>query len=125
VNAIVLGWEVLVLRRLASSPPDETDSLLLASWTTGPFGLRWLNELVKGGHAIDLGGNGYPDRYSIRADVLLPIITAGSPPNASPPVVGDDYFLPKGWNRQVKLDRQRISECSGEEQLLIEAWDRS
>jgi hypothetical protein len=121
----MLGWDVSVRREVEESAPNATDGLLLASWQTGPFGLQWLDELVKDGKAIDLGGNGYPDRYRVVANVLLPILTTGLQSSDSPPVVGDDYALPRGWSSRVKLNRQRISECADTEHLLVEAWDLS
>jgi hypothetical protein len=43
---------------------DPPEGARLAVWQTGLGGLDWLNELVKAGKAIDLGGNGYPNRYT-------------------------------------------------------------
>ena len=120
----MLGWDVQVFRR-HESRPDATGELPLASWQTGVSGLRWLDDLVQRGQAVDLGGNGYPNRYSIAANVLIPIISAGLPANDNPVVIGDDYFLPKGWSSKVKLNRQKIAECPAEAQLLVEAWDQS
>jgi hypothetical protein len=120
----VLGWDVMVFHR-AISGPTASDEVLLASWQTGPIGLRWLDEIVKSGRAVDLGGSGYPYKYSIPAGILLPIITAGLPVYDSPPIAGDDYFMPSGWNSRVKLDRARIAECPSDAQLIVEAWDQS
>lgn len=120
----MLGWEVMVFRA-ADATGARSDEPLLATWQTGPFGLQWLNELVKQGKAISLGGDGYPKRYSVRANVLLPIITGGPPPSEGPAVIGDDYFLPKGWNSTVTVDRARVLACSSDELLLVEAWDQS
>ncbi len=120
----MLGWQVLVFRgseRSADTPEGES----IASWKTGTSGLQWLYDLVQRGEAVDLGGNGYPNRYSIVANVLLPIISSGLPLNDGPAVIGDDYFFPKGWSTKVKLDRQKIAVCPADAQLLIEQWDLS
>lgn len=114
----MLGWEVLVYR---PSAPD----VFIARWMTSVFGLEWLNQLVKDNKAIDLGGNGYPNKYAIAAGVLLPIIKAGLPSNNSPLVIGDDYVLPEGWSSEVSWNQQEILACHPGDQLLIEAWDQS
>jgi hypothetical protein len=114
----MLGWEVLVYRPTA---PDG----FIARWMTSVFGLEWLDQLVKDNKAVNLGGNGYPNKYAIAAGVLLPIIKAGLPANHSPLVIGDDYTLPEGWSGQVTWNQQAASACQTTDQLLIEAWDQS
>jgi hypothetical protein len=60
----MLGWHVSVYRQKdgGSSPATfpTPEGTRLAVWQTGIGGLDWLDELVKAGKAIDLGGNGYP-----------------------------------------------------------------
>ena len=63
----MLGWDVMVVRKVSGNPPDGT--VVLARWTTGLAGLRWFDEMVKINKATDLGGNGYPLKYSIAAGV--------------------------------------------------------
>lgn len=116
----MLGWYVLIRREGADSAQDPP----VARWETSVFGLDWLNDLVKADKAVDLGGNGYPNRYSVAAGVLLPILTKGLPANRSPLVVGDDYVLPPGWNGQLTIDPGALA-YSADERLIIEAWDQS
>ena len=119
----MLGWDVMVLRpELRSTGKPEC---LLARWTTGVFGLEWLDDLVKEGRAIDLGGNGYPNRYSVTLDAVLPILRRGLPANDSPVVIGDDYVLPQGWNGKLEMNAAELVDCSNDESLVIEAWDQS
>ena len=120
----MLGWEVFVFRQgeEALSHPGRKP---LASWQTGFRGLAWLDFLVEQQRAVDLGGNGYPMRFSIAAKVLFPLLASGPPANDSPPVLGDDYFLPEGWNSAMKLDLRRVAEIPPDEQLIVEAWDQS
>ena len=119
----MLGWDVMVLRReIRSSGKPEC---VLARWTTGVFGLKWLDDLVKEGKAIDLGGNGYPNLYSITLDVVLPILLRGLPANDSPVVIGDDYVLPQGWNGKLEINEAELVDCPSGESLVIEAWDQS
>jgi len=94
-------------------------------WTTSVFGLGWLDELVAKNQAIDLGGNGYPNRYSIAARVLLPIIKIGLPKNDSPLVIGDGYVLPEGWSGDVMWNEQQVLACRSSDELVVEAWDLS
>ena len=119
----MLGWDVHVYRQ--SGNASESKRLLVARWSTNVFGIRWIDELVKKKKAVDLGGDGYPCRYSVAAGILLPIITAGIPSSASPPVFGEDYIVPPNWQGNVELDSEHMSECPSDEQLLIEAWDQS
>jgi hypothetical protein len=51
----------------------------LAVWQTGLEGLDWLQTLVKQGYAIDLGGDGYPWRFTATAEQLVPHIITGPP----------------------------------------------
>jgi hypothetical protein len=121
----MLGWEVLVFRRLDDAPGHKPDRALLARWQTSLGGLEWINELVEQNRAVSLGGNGYPCRYSVAAGVLLPVVTTGLPPHNSPPVFGNDYILPEGWSGDVELDHEAIAACPSDVQLLVEAWDLS
>ncbi len=120
----MLGWGVSVFRK-GDENSQSRKNLVLARWETGVWGLNWLDKLVKENKAIDLGGNGYPNRYSIKAGVLLPILKAGLPEYKSPPVIGDDYILPKGWNSDLLLNEKEFFACRPDEILIIEAWDLS
>jgi hypothetical protein len=113
----VLGWEVFVTRQGS----DAT----VATWKTSVFGLKWLDQLVEERRAVDLDDNGYPNRYSIAARVLLPIITGTLPANASPLVIGEDYVMPAGWSGVAELNAQNVAACQPDEQLLVEVWDQS
>jgi hypothetical protein len=114
----MLGWEVFVYR---PTSPDVS----IARWMTSVFGLKWLDQLVKSNKAIDLGGNGYPNKYAVTAGVLLPIIKAGLPVNDSPLVIGEDYVLPEGWSGDIDWNQQEVLACHGSDQLVVEAWDQS
>ncbi len=94
----MLGWAVFVFREkdLQNEKSSREKARSIARWESGLFGLQWIDSLVKEGNAADLGGNGYPNRYTTTADVLFPILRSGLPRNDSPPVVGDDYALPAG-----------------------------
>lgn len=116
----MLGWEVFIFRSAEAKSED-----LIVRWQTSVFGLKWLDQLVKDGYASDLGGNGYPCKYSVTAGVLLPIITAGLPSNNSPLVIGNDYVLPEGWSGDIAWNREATLACQPDDILTIEAWDQS
>jgi len=76
----MLGWAVFVFREkeLEKEKSSRAKARSLASWETGMFGLQWIDRLVKDGKAVDLGGNGYPNRYTTTVDILLPLIARDS-----------------------------------------------
>lgn len=113
----MLGWKVYVKK--------ESDTLI-ASWCVGLGGLAWINSLVKEGSAQDLGGNGYPNSYSVRADVLLPKIYPNPPLNEGANlVIGEDYILSGSNSWNVDLNQAEIEKCDPSEILIIEGWDLS
>jgi hypothetical protein len=119
----MLGWDIYISRqRDGGSAPatfEAETGATLESWDSGMWGLRWAGDLTKAGEAIDLGGNGYPMRYTAQAKVLrhsraiplrqvwnqAPVALAG----ASPPV-------PK---------KPSLFDCPPDEWLVIETWDQS
>ena len=117
----MLGWEVIVIKE---SEADDASHYLIG-WTTGLGGLSWLDELVKQGLAQDLGGNGYPNKYSGQASIILPKIVPVLPNYEGKFVIGDDYVLEGGENWEIRINQSKIDACSPDEKLLIEAWDRS
>lgn len=124
----MIGFQVRIYRLQAGASPeldDPDEDLLFATWMTGFRGLDWIEALVKQGRAVDLGGDGYPFKYSATAAVLLPLLATGIPQSGGPLVIGDDYALSAGWAGDVKLDQAKVSQCSPHETLVIVAWDQS
>jgi hypothetical protein len=125
----MLGWHISVYRQKngGASPAmlPTPEGTRLAVWQTGIGGLDWLNDLVKAGKAIDLGGNGYPRRYTATAEYLIPEIT-DSPPNAR-----DNWLCEAGdlvtdkWAGKTVVDAAEVTLCRPDEWLLVEAWDES
>src|SRR3954447_20942981 len=139
----MLGWHVSVYRfrdlgprayqasstdgQTVEAPREAADSRgdRLAVWQTGTYGRDWIDGLVKEGHAFDLGGDGYPDRYAGWARHLLPLILDG-PPGAKPVwgASAGDVLLPN-WEGRTSVAREAAARCDPDEWLLVEAWDES
>ena len=117
----MLGWEVVVKKESDADGAGQS----LVSWTTGIDGLAWLDELVKQGLAQDLGGNGYPNKYSGQASTILSKIVPNPPGYEGKVVIGEDYALVGGENWAIKINQSNIDACRPDELLLIEAWDGS
>ena len=73
----MLGYWIVV----STQTPEERDAIIdrkksvLAEWETGVGGIRWLEKLVEEGKATKLRGDGYPNRYTSTANIVLPLIT--------------------------------------------------
>lgn len=83
-----------------SSPKGD----FLAIWSPELLDLKWIQEVVRAGNGIDLGGNGYPCRLTVRAEHILPLLEE-EPPR--------------------EIDGGAVANCRPDEWLLIEVWDQS
>lgn len=114
---IMLGWQIGVYRLTdGGKGPAKLSSpagTRLAAWETSVGGLDWLDELVTEGKALDIGGDGYPCRYTAQAEFLLPRIL-GQPPQAR-----------NSAHMKTVVHESLIKECRFDEWLLVEAWDQS
>ncbi len=124
------GWHISVFRQQdgGSSPAKagSEEGSRLAVWQTDVDGLHWLDDLVKAGVAIDLGGDGYPYYYTAKAEHLLPRILTGPPQAQSTWVCGPDDILDfSKWEGKTTIDRALADDCRPDEWLLIVAWDES
>jgi len=124
----MLGWHVSVYRQKdgGTSPAksESTQGTRLAVWQTGVNGLNWIDELVRTGKAIHLGGNGYPLRFTSTSEVLVPRIK--EPPEAKAVwTSGPGDVLTDKWAGKTMVDLGAIAECRPGEWLLVEAWDES
>lgn len=122
----MLGWEIMI-ERGANSAPSESPlkGQLVANWMTGIGGTCWLDRMVESGHAIDLGGNGYPYRYALAVGTLLRTLQSGTPKAEGPPVIGDDYFLPGHWTGRNHIELELLQAADPTELLIVKAWDLS
>jgi hypothetical protein len=125
----MLGWHITVYRQAEGGASPATSRSMtgarLAVWQTGVGGVRWLDELVKAGKAIDLGGDGYPSQYTAPARELLPRISV-NPPLAREPWLSDPGdTLSEKWEGKTVIDADEIAACLPDEWLTVEAWDES
>lgn len=126
----MLGWHISVYRQQdgGGSPAgaDARTGTRVAVWQSGLDGLGWIGELVSDGHVIELGGNGFPIRFTGRCEHVLPTIEKGPAGARQVWVAGkDDVIDLEKWPGRTTIDQDAVDDCKPEEWLLIEAWDES
>jgi len=129
----MLGYWIVV----STQTPEERDVIIdrkksvLAEWETGVGGIRWLEKQVEEGKATKLRGDGYPNRYTSTADIVLPLITGDAIKPADDGIwvfgmdEGEEYAQPPGWMGKVNLRPESIRTCPTDAALTIDAWDQS
>ena len=125
----MLGWHISVYRKIdhmtepamAKSPRGTR----LAVWQTSLGGLDWINELVKDGKAISLGGDGYPCWFTATAEHLVQRIIDGPPEARSRWISEASDILTDQWEGKTVLNRDAAADCLPNEWLLVAAWDES
>jgi len=125
----MLGWNISIYRLADGGATPATansqEGARLAVWQTGVGGLGWIGDLVTAGKAIDLGGDGYPCRYTAQANDLIPRILGGPPEALEVWNSGADHTLTEKWAGKTVIDDKQVSSCHPDEWLVIEAWDES
>ena len=124
----MLGWHVSVYRQVEGRDKpaafDSEQGDCLAMWQADVWGLDWLDTLVKFGMGVDLGGDGYPLRYTVPAEHIVPVLVHGIPSVHEIWHVGEGVPLP-GWKGKTTIDWTKLKKCDPGEWLLVEAWDES
>jgi hypothetical protein len=125
----MLGWHISVYRQASGgSVPGEYDSEQgprLAVWQGDRWGLAWIDELVKAGQAIDLGGGGCPTWFTAQAEHLIPPILGGPPSAREIWTSGPDDVLTSQWAGKTVINHAVVDGCRADEWLLVVAWDES
>jgi hypothetical protein len=107
----LLGWQIYILAK------REGKHESVAVWKSGLGGSGWIRKLVENGQATDLGGNGYPDRYSAQAKYLFQEMLSHEPTDSN------NKTMP-AYDRTI-IRHDLIEKLDPEEILEIEFWDQS
>jgi hypothetical protein len=123
------GWRLSLYRPAdGGGAPASTDSareVRLAEWRADDLGLRWIDDLVKEGKAVDLGGMGYPTRFTAPAALLRPILAKAPPAARRMRVAGHGDVLTSWGVGPNTIHGESMAACRPDEWLLLEAWDES
>ncbi|WP_422016029.1 hypothetical protein [Roseateles sp.] len=120
----MLGWLIIV----RDGPPDcgDSDAHELARWESSASGLDWLDALESEGAASCVSRHGYPTRFLVPAECVLPYLRSGHPPlHDGPSVIGDDYVTPPGWSGPMTIHKDRLNGCNIQVTWTVDAWDQS
>lgn len=125
----MLGWHISVYRQTSDGSAPASFGAMhgarLAVWQTGLGGLEWIDELVRDGIAISLGGNGYPLEYTAQAMHLLTRLRGGPPAAKAVWTYDKGDILSPQWAGRTTMDDESINACRPDEWLLIQARDES
>ena len=123
----MLGWHISVYQKVGDVDPatEEAQGKRIAVWQAGPFGLRWLDALVKQGHGEYLGGGGWPSRYIFQAKDIIPRILDGPPEANEVWIRGPEDIVNEKWAGKTVIDVAAAKECKIGERLLVQVWDES
>jgi len=125
----MLGWWIIV----STHTPEERDradqdtkrSGVLAQWEAGVEGVFWIEDLVGSGRAKKLSRSGYPNRYTVRASDVLPLLYATPTPSGETKVAGIDGPLGVVWGGMNEFHAERADRCPADLMLTVDAWDQS
>ena len=127
----MLGWHIIVFKQtdggMSPATMESATGQRIAAWTTGSTGLNWLDTLAKTGKAIELGGSGYPLRFTGTAANLVPSVVP-RPPEALTETIWLCEALSAVADKSCEMKASDLTEsveCGVGEWLLIEAWDQS
>lgn len=121
----MLGWwTVITTETLAQRavPGAGNKEATLATWEAGLGGMDWIVALCKEGKAEQHSFNGYPNRFTVPAAEVLPILAQGIPETTQHNFRSKG---PVGWIGSIKIHQDRIAACVPEQILLVEVWDQS
>ena len=119
------GWWTIISTETPEQLADMTKvnkDALLATWEAGLFGADWIAQLCTQSKATQLTFNGFPNRYTASADVIVPLLQAGIA-EAQEGEFPQDTLT--GWPGSITVHPQRIAACERGQLLSIEVWDQS
>ncbi|RBP46555.1 hypothetical protein DES53_102946 [Roseimicrobium gellanilyticum] len=103
----------------------EPTGAKLAVWKARLEVLRWIDDLVKEGKIIALGGNGYPFEYTTQIHLVKDTLPQGPPHERKNWNHEEGDILGEGWLGKTTIDMEAIAQCPPEEWVLIRVWDES
>ncbi len=123
----MLGWHISVYRQ---NPPSKEPALWefavggkIAVWSTGLDGMDWLKDLEKNGDGVDLGGDGYPYKFTIPAKALTSYLDLLRPDS---PLwkrgLADDVFIRR---HEGVVNIESLNDCDPDDWLMIRVCDLS
>ena len=123
-GAEMLGWLIIVRGAVLESGGSDGD--VLAKWESSVSGIDWLDALEREGRAHCVSRSGYPSRFHVPAEEVLPYLRSGHPPlHDGPQIIGDDYVTPGGWNGAMTVHEDRLVGENLRATWTIDAWDQS
>lgn len=113
------GWWVVVDPRTPAERDASEDRMgpLVASWEASVMNMRFLGRLVNEGRAEQHSFHGYPNRFTVPAGVLVPLIIDG------PPV--EEWGQNTGQNYNVTLHRDKLLALPADHVLTVDVWDQT
>lgn len=119
------GWWTIISTETPEQMANMTKvnkEAFLASWEAGLFGADWIAQLCQQGKATQLTFNGFPNRYTALADVVVPLLQAGIADAQEGAFPRDQ---PTAWPGTITMHAQRIAACAPGQLLTVEIWDQS
>lgn len=111
------GWSFVVTTQTPTEYSRHIDrDAILARWTTGAMGIRWIDRLVDKGRAEEVERGGYPNVYTSLARDVVPLFKADRTPSD-----GDSTYDPL----EVTIRWDELKGLSPEVSLTIVVWDQS
>ncbi len=115
----MLGWHISVYREA------PTDQNRIAVWQTGLAGLDWIDALIASGSGRQTSAGGYPNRYTLAARDVVPVLLQGPPEARERWITEPGAVQNDKWIGRTLIDREAAATCPPDELLLIVAWDES
>jgi len=112
------GWWVVVDPRTPAERDASKEKMapVVASWESGVRSMWFLTrDLVTAGKATQLSFNGYPNRFTVAAGDLVPLIIDG------PPTWKDEHGHES--NRLVTIKREELTTLPAGQILTVDLWD--
>jgi hypothetical protein len=112
----MLGWEILI--------SDEAGNPVV-NWISGLRGLEWIEEFVRTGGAIEIESGGYPNKYRIRAGLILSWLVEKRLPYLKVSRVISENSIESGEKNGPIFYDENIKLLRADTLVIVEAWDQS